>query len=190
MRRANVLILAAAVIAAIQIGFLAWSISTRAAVLRDGREILLKVEPIDPRDLLRGDYVILNYEASNLPKEAFVSSQAVAKPIDHVVWVQLRKGADGIFQPASFSYDRNALAQAGADDVIVRAKSVYTSPGQSARVNYGLERFYLPEGTGRQIEKDMRERPFFVVAAVAQDGTAQIKSFRDGETVLFEEPYY
>ena len=26
-------------------------------ILRDGREITLKVEPVDPRDLLRGDYV-------------------------------------------------------------------------------------------------------------------------------------
>ncbi len=36
-------------------------------VLRDGREITLKVEPVDPRDLLRGDYVSLCYEISRIP---------------------------------------------------------------------------------------------------------------------------
>ena len=45
-----------------QIAFLSWMIAGRAAILRDGREVLLKVEPVDPRDLLRGDYVVLTYE--------------------------------------------------------------------------------------------------------------------------------
>lgn len=190
MRRSSVLILIAAVVAALQIGFLAWTISTRAAVLRDGREVLLKVQPVDPRDLLRGDYVVLGYEASNLPKEAFVKSPDVKAPVDNVVWVLLRKGADGVYAPAAYSFDRGAMPQPGADEVIVRAKSVYSDPDQGARVDYGIERFYLPEGEGKQIEKDMRERPFFVVAAIAEDGTAQIKAFKDGQTTLFEEPYY
>lgn len=30
---------------------------------------LLKTRPVDPRDLLRGDYVILRYDISTLPKE-------------------------------------------------------------------------------------------------------------------------
>ena len=50
-----------------QIGFLGWIIAGRAAILRDGQEILLKVEPVDPRDLLRGDYVRLGYEISRIP---------------------------------------------------------------------------------------------------------------------------
>jgi uncharacterized membrane-anchored protein len=36
-------------------------IESRAAILRDGTEIVLQVEPIDPRDLMRGDYVRLQY---------------------------------------------------------------------------------------------------------------------------------
>ena len=53
MMTANRTILAALVVALAQIGFLGWIIAGRAAVLRDGREITLKVEPVDPRDLLR-----------------------------------------------------------------------------------------------------------------------------------------
>ena len=55
----NWLIPAAIAVAALQIGFLSWNIASRASVLRNGQEVLLKVEPIDPRDLLRGDYVRL-----------------------------------------------------------------------------------------------------------------------------------
>jgi len=31
-------------------------------VLNTGQEILMKTRPVDPRDILRGDYVILNYD--------------------------------------------------------------------------------------------------------------------------------
>ena len=30
-----------------------------------GHKLMLKTVPVDPRDLLRGDYVILDYEISN-----------------------------------------------------------------------------------------------------------------------------
>ena len=67
MMTGNRIIVAALVVALAQIGFLGWIIAGRAAILRDGREIVLKVEPVDPRDLLRGDYVRLGYEISSIP---------------------------------------------------------------------------------------------------------------------------
>ena len=63
------IVIAAAVLALAQIGFLGWMIAGRAALLRNGQEVLLKVEPVDPRDLLRGDYVRLGYEISRIPVE-------------------------------------------------------------------------------------------------------------------------
>ena len=57
-------------------------------------------------------------------------------------------------------------------------------------VDYGIDRYYVPEGAGRRIEEDMRERPFAVVVAVGGDGTPQIKALMDGDRVLFEEPPY
>jgi uncharacterized membrane-anchored protein len=63
-------------------------------------------------------------------------------------------------------------------------------PDDSISVSYGIERFYVPEGEGRAIEADMRERPFGILAAVASDGTAQTKALMDGETKLYEEPLY
>lgn len=192
MSHRSLLVILAAAVAALQIGFLSWTISGRASVLRDGREVLLKVEPIDPRDLLRGDYVTLGYEIMNLPAELFGAAPAgdpdySAKP----VWVVLRKGADGVFHPASAALDRLALKDVQPDDVVIRGTTNgWPTAGGPVFAQYGLERFYLPEGEGKQIEKDMCERPFFVVASVAEDGSAQIKAFRDGETVLYEEPYY
>ena len=191
MKRPAVLILLAALAAALQIGFLAWTISGRAAVLRDGREVLLKVEPIDPRDLLRGDYVRLGYDISQLSPSQFSGGGDKVEPDEFApVWVLLRKGADGVFTAIAAARARDQISGAADGDVVIRGEARGLRSTGSGSATFGIERFYLPEGDGKQIEKDMRERPFFVVVAVADDGTAQIKAFRDGETVLYEEPYY
>ena len=52
----------------------AWVISTAARqefLLRRGTVVLLESAPVDPRDLLRGDYVILSYKISVLPAALF-----------------------------------------------------------------------------------------------------------------------
>ena len=48
----------------------------------------------------------------------------------------------------------------------------------------------MPEGEGKAIETDMRERKFRMRVAVAGNGAAQIKSFHDGERMLYQEPIY
>ena len=63
-------------------------------------------------------------------------------------------------------------------------------PGATIAPDYGIERFYLPEGEGMAIQNDMRVRPFGIRAAIAGNGTAQIKALMDGDTTLFEEPLY
>ena len=47
-----------------QFAVLAGMIALHAAPLMFGETIRLKVEPVDPRDVMRGDYVILSYDIS------------------------------------------------------------------------------------------------------------------------------
>ena len=58
--------LAAILVCLLQTGAIAALIVNRAMLLTHGREIVLGVTPVDPRDLLRGDYVRLNYAVSHL----------------------------------------------------------------------------------------------------------------------------
>ena len=53
-------------IAIVQTAILGYMIEGRASILRSGTEVLLKTAPVDPRDLLRGDYVILTYDISTI----------------------------------------------------------------------------------------------------------------------------
>ncbi len=60
-------ILLATVVA--QLAILLGMIALRAAPLVTGQTVLVRVAPVDPRDLFRGDYVILSYDFSQTPRE-------------------------------------------------------------------------------------------------------------------------
>lgn len=187
------LLLAAALLAAAQIAFLAWIIAGRAAILRDGQEVLLKVEPVDPRDLLRGDYVRLGYEIRNVPVKLVANAPASEFVTEEgPVFVRLGRDPDGYWRVRSAALGApQGAAPAGEVDIRGTASGGWTlGPDASISVTYGIERYYVPEGEGRAIETDMRERPFGIRAAIGGDGTAQIKALMDGDTMLYEEPLY
>ena len=48
------------IVVALQSAALAYMIVDRQAMLNAGRVVTLKVAPIDPRDIFRGDFVILS----------------------------------------------------------------------------------------------------------------------------------
>ena len=179
---------AALAVALLQIGFLASMIAGRAAALRDGREVVLSVEPVDPRDLLRGDYVTLAYNISRLPEDLFEELPADAEG-ERTLYVRLKPDAEGIFQPVVARFGERPQASPAADEVDIRGLA-RPRRGQWVSVRYGIERFYVPEGEGRAIERDLRQRAFAMKVAVTQDGAARIKSFHDGATMLYAEPLY
>lgn len=189
------LIAAAVAVALLQVGFLGWIIGGRAAILRNGTEVLLKVEPVDPRDLLRGDYIYLSYEISRIP----VSLVANIPPgklssDDQPLVVRVRKGADGYWHPEIAWLDAApTLAATGEVDIVGRIRAGWDlreSAATTLSPDFGIERFYLPEGEGLAIQNDMRVRPFGMKVAVAANGKTQIKALMDGDAMLFEEPLY
>lgn len=188
------LVIAALVVALAQIGFLGWIIAGRAAVLRNGREIVLKVEPVDPRDLLRGDYVRLGYEISNIPARMITGvPTGMLTTEDGPLYVRVRKGEDGYWHPVSAAFGARPDAAAGPEEADVKGtvREGWSIQGDNTiGVEYGIDRFYLPEGEGLAIEHDMRVRPFGVRVALASDGTPQVKALLDGDTPLYEEPLY
>jgi uncharacterized membrane-anchored protein len=188
-------ILMAVLVAVIQIGFLGWSIMGRAAILREGREVLLKVEPVDPRDLLRGDYVRLGYEAGTVDRALFVNPPADAyQAMNQAVYVRLAKGSDRYWRPVSASVgepaDTPADGQVDLRGTLSGYETTDAANNRALQVNYGIERYYVPEGEGRAIETNMAIRPFGILAAVDSTGSPQIKALLDGDVRLYEEPLY
>ncbi len=48
-----------------------WNIARKERVLAEGRRVLLELAPRDPRSLMQGDYMQLNYALASLPREGW-----------------------------------------------------------------------------------------------------------------------
>ncbi|CDX12239.1 conserved hypothetical protein [Mesorhizobium sp. ORS 3324] len=188
------LIVSALVLALVQIGFLGWIIAGRAAILRNGKEVLLKVQPVDPRDLLRGDYISVNNSISRIPVKLIANiPQGKFSSDDTSIVVRLKKGADNYWLPTAAWFGQ-APVPAGADEADIAGHVAegwgLRDPEATIAPEYGIDRFYVPEGEGMAIQTDMRARPFGIKLALSANGTPQIKALMDGDKTLFEEPLY
>ncbi len=123
----------------------------------------LRTVPVDPRDLLRGDYVILSYEISRLPQGV--------KPEDFGsnVWVKLKPDGD------VWTIDRvQRSPESGAADP--KGAPMLRARREGQQLIYDLERYYVPEGTG---QASPRGGKLIVEIAVRENGAAQIKRLLD-----------
>jgi len=93
--------------------------------------ILLKTRPVDPRDLLRGDYMILGYDIGAVKPPEGVHD-------GYEFWVRLGK-LDGYHVAVAASVEKPEVL---AGEVLVRA----TKGARGAE--YGIENYYVPEGKG------------------------------------------
>lgn len=170
-------------VAAIQTAILGYMIWDRASLLRTGREIVLDVTPVDPRSLFRGDYVILGY--GNLSRIDLKPLNAEKSTKGAAAYVTLRKDAGANWQPVALSADYPQ--DVGEDGVVLRG-SIERSGQSSAMVRYGIEAYFVPEGTGRKIERMIGEKKIQVVVAVDKGGRAAIKALiADGQRI-YNEP--
>ena len=177
----------------IQVLLIAFMVGDRVRILRSDTEVILKTRAVDPRDFLRGDYVVLNYDISSAPtgelKDTPVSGPGM------LVYVKLARGADGFHQAVSLHREPVAV---GPGEALIRGRvdnrsfcgdnrRMFCS---SVQLSYGLEKFFVPQGEGREIEKARNDGKVAVVAAVASSGRAAIKRLLlDGKPV-YDEPLF
>ncbi len=145
--------------------------------VRSGEEVLLKTVPVDPRDLFRGDYVVLRYKISSIDLALFPDSPVFVA--NNTIYVEIEKGADGYGAVSNLSKEplKGKLFIKGV------VQSVYN---QTIQAEYGIESYFVPAGKGLVIE---RWRSGGVDAKVAIDrfGNAIIKTILlDGEEVDFK----
>ena len=98
---------------------------------------MLKTAPIDPRSVLQGDFAILDYEIAELPDYVRPVRQGES------FYVELGEGPEGVWQ--AFVYLREK-----PDSDAVFIKGAVNSRG---RLGFGIDTFFVPEGTGHIIER-------------------------------------
>lgn len=150
------------VVAAIVFQFvvLGWMIAANMGPLMGGNTLLVRVVPVDPRDLFRGEYVILGYDFSRLP----AGVDAVIKP-GVTVYVTLVLEQDGQhWRSSGFQGERPK------EGIFLRG-----TVGKYGRVDYGIESFFVQEGKGKAYEDAVRYRKLSAEIAVDDHGGAKLK---------------
>jgi uncharacterized membrane-anchored protein len=177
----------------VQFALLTLMVIDRVQILRQGTEVTLQIRPVDPRDFLRGDYVVLNYDISQLPAGPLQDEPASAR--NPIVFVKLAPNRDGLYEAISVHADAVAVK---SPEVLIRGRVAYGATcGPRARafcdklqVRYNLESYFIPEGEGRKLEQVRNQRKLTVVAAIMPSGRAAIKRLLvDGEPV-YDEPWF
>ncbi len=165
-----------ALVLGLQVAWILATTATQEINLHSAPTVLLETRPVDPRDLLRGDYVILGYKISQLPRSLFQPALKETPPPGQTVYVTLEPR--GQFHEAVSASLQQPPSQSG--QIVIRGTTEYswqnTRTNPTVRVHYGLERYYVAEGTGNPVGK------LTVRAAVPKSGQATIKDvFVDGK---------
>jgi len=160
-------------IAVLQLALIAMPLIERLQVQMTGQEVTLELIPVDPRDLLRGDYVILNLAAGSLDPALMPDGDTLA--FGDRVYVGLEVDGDGLAQPVRVSrlrQDAGTLALAGTVGFI---------GSQSIAIDYGIDAFFLPEGAGLEIERLPAERVRLVIALSDDGRSLPLRLLVDGQ---------
>lgn len=182
-----------ALAAAVQTAVLAWMVWDRVSLLKSGREITMRVVPVDPRDIFRGDYVVLGYELSPL-KGAEGGNEELPKGLytGAAVYVTIAPDAENNWKPVGFAARHPGKVEASQAVLKGRIVDVYgcRGPGSgdcSLNVRYGIESYFVPEGQGLKLEQLVRERKVEAVVALGSGGDAMLKALLvDGQRVSQE----
>jgi uncharacterized membrane-anchored protein len=148
----------------------AWILGTtfvQERTLTGGKLVLLETRPVDPRDLLRGDYVTLSYKISDVTLSPPASTNGL--PSGTTVYVALEPRGQ-FYEVALASTNRITPAE-GQVMLKGHSQSWWNGATQhTVHLEYGLERYYVREGTGNPHGK------ITVQATVPESGQARIKA--------------
>lgn len=202
MSRFGLAVLALVVGQSLFLGAMVWD---RVSLLRSDRVVTLRTAPVDPRDLFRGDYVILNYDISRLQTEELAGEDEFGYGDD--IYVELAQDGEA-WKAVAISHEVPAPAgghfviRGKVSSIVPRARVTETPDADESAeplpcpdcgtvgVDYGIESYFVPEGEGRNLEDIRNDGKLTVDVALGEDGTPAIRQLRiDGEPV-YEEPLF
>ncbi len=127
-------------------------------IFMTGDEIRLKVRPVDPRDLLRGQYVVLNYDISNVD----VKNNTDFKRKDRVYVTLQKEGEIYIFKEISTYKPTKSPYIKGQVDYI-RWNYGKDNDSKTLNIKYGIENLFTKEKEAREIEKRLAKGGIAVI---------------------------
>ncbi|MDX1933485.1 MAG: GDYXXLXY domain-containing protein [Capsulimonadales bacterium] len=138
-------------------------IAGAARPLMIGQPVLLRVIPVDPRDVFRGEYVTLRY--LGIHDRPVPTGTASASVGGEAVYVPLTPDPDGKhWTPGAPVWERPKIG-----------RFLRGTRQTSGQVHYGIESYYLQSGTGRTYEEALRDRRLSAEIGLTSDGQGIVK---------------
>ena len=169
----------------LQVATIGWMVWRHQQPGDSGERIVLRCRPVDPRDLLKGEYVILRYDFSNAteaqhrallaefkslhpgPKDSGSGeSQLWNLPADSTVFVPLTRTTDGTVTAGDPTLTRPSQG------LYLQGLTRYTE------LRFGIEAYYVKEGHGKQWEDLARKGELAAEIGVLPDGRAGLVSLK------------
>lgn len=185
--RARTVVLVAALLQCLGLLWMAWNHSRPSEV---GQRFVLRCQAVDPRDLLRGEYVTLGYEFSNPSPVAIQrlndewaelrgekrrgqgDESYLGLPEDTTVYVRLKVDAKGLA-----SSDGITLKRPESGPYL----KGFTGSRRFGQIRFGIEAFYVKEGTGSTWEKLRNQGLLVADIGVLPDGRAGLVGLRKAD---------
>lgn len=158
--------------AAFQLAILGWMIGGYTLMFRTSHVVLLQVVPVDPRDLMRGDYVILGYPFSRVPSGGVeglpgpYNADNLESWRGRPVFVPLVPEADGVH----YRGGTPTAEPPPAGTVYIQG----TLEGAS-QIDFGIESFYVQEGEGKAYEEAVKQRRLWAEVALTPNGWGTVR---------------
>ncbi|OHR67249.1 hypothetical protein HMPREF3291_11075 [Bacillus sp. HMSC76G11] len=143
----------------LQLAFTGYQSFSNEQALEQGKEVVLELQPLDPRSMLQGDYVQLQYEAGRFKPADDIKSGTV-------ITVKLKKNSNGIYRPTGETAEGRAgdvFKKPQADEAYLTGK--YN--GYDGLI-FGIESFFVEEGTGMELERTAK----YAKVIVSDEGNA------------------
>ena len=154
----------------------------KVATLTGGADVLLPIEPVDPRDPFRGDYLTFQYRISNV--DAYLFDYSPIKNGD-TVYVPLEQqgkyweAVEGIQKTKPVDTEqifiKGKIASGGLEGEMLPFETPTPGFGWGNQVHivYGVEEYFIPEGVGQDFNFWSREAAAKV--SIDKNGSAVLK---------------
>ncbi|NLV68119.1 MAG: GDYXXLXY domain-containing protein [Spirochaetes bacterium] len=168
------------IIVLIQVAVLVFMAVNQEYILAAGKKVMLKCEPIDPRSLFSGDYVILNYEITRTDLDTITVKPGEKQSfrVNETIYIALEK-------PESSKYWRAAAASRDINWLRSMYKTVIRGRiDRYYNIKFGVEDYFVPQHEGINIERNLDN--VHVEVSVMPDGKSAIsRLFLDGREMRF-----
>ena len=163
-KRASLVAFVAAVV--IQVLILVAVPARKVFTITTGKTVVLKVQPVDPYNILSGYYATLGFDISRV--DAFPNGISQGFPDGAWCYAVVEKGDDGTWKPVSLEYELPANLPDNRAALLGRINY--------GTIRYGIEEFYIPEAQRYSIAEDLSRN--------VDKARVEIKVDRSGHSAL------